>query len=536
MELEEEFKNMKKIVISCGPIPAKLDSVKIITNKFKGGLAFKTAEFLQNEFPQDEIIIIKWSGTNIPFKFTGKVIDVEDVFQYYDWFVQNAVNHDVFILAGAVANLTPSFPLKGKFPSHNYKVGEKFNIEFEIAPRSIDIIKKLNPRSTLISYKLFDAATEDELIKIGKELLETSKSNIVFANTPKDAKNIKIALTQDGGVMKLSFNEHLDMLSQIIKSEFFKTVVDDGEIPEEYKNYTDMISIFEKTFDKYGTVAFKTPKGIITTSRGHTGDSVIIHNVDFKKQCVYSSKKATLNAPTLFNMLINSEYDYIIHRHTSDPTIPTIPFEFPGTLQEVNAVGKNSVNIEFHGHLILKKFKDINWNTYYEDFPSRYFSSPKEIEEILNTENLRNIESLEVGGNTNVATKYSLDPFVESKTAINITYADLEHKKFDVIICKNAINYLTKDEIEKLKNALGDNGIFIANTFNHISKNSTRDNEVVHFDGDKINHYLIMKNDDIILHQFYFYDEKFFRNLGFNTKLYNDGRSILLSYKGDKLL
>ena len=30
----------KNIVISCGPIPARLDSVKFITNRFKGGLAF----------------------------------------------------------------------------------------------------------------------------------------------------------------------------------------------------------------------------------------------------------------------------------------------------------------------------------------------------------------------------------------------------------------------------------------------------------------------------------------------------------------
>ena len=31
------------VVISCGPIPAKVDSVKFITNRFRGGLAFQTA-------------------------------------------------------------------------------------------------------------------------------------------------------------------------------------------------------------------------------------------------------------------------------------------------------------------------------------------------------------------------------------------------------------------------------------------------------------------------------------------------------------
>lgn len=37
---------MKKVVISCGPIPARLDSVKFITNRFRGGLAFRTANYL----------------------------------------------------------------------------------------------------------------------------------------------------------------------------------------------------------------------------------------------------------------------------------------------------------------------------------------------------------------------------------------------------------------------------------------------------------------------------------------------------------
>jgi hypothetical protein len=36
----------KNVVVSCGPIPAKLDSVKYLTNVFKGGLAFETARRL----------------------------------------------------------------------------------------------------------------------------------------------------------------------------------------------------------------------------------------------------------------------------------------------------------------------------------------------------------------------------------------------------------------------------------------------------------------------------------------------------------
>jgi len=521
---------MKKIVISCGPIPAKLDSVKIITNQFKGGLAFKTAEFLQESFPSDKVTIVKWSGTKIPFDFTGDIVDINDVFDYYRWFENNAKLHDVFILAGAVANLTPSNPFEGKFPSHNYKVGQKFNIEFEIAPRSIDIIKKLNPRSTLIGYKLFDAKTDEELINIGKGLLHESKANIVFANTPKGAKDEKFALTQDGGVAKLSFDQHLDMIAQIINAEFFKSVTDDREIPDYLTNYVDMVNIFERTFEQYGTVAFKTDKGIITTSRGHIGEPVIVYDVDFDKKIIYSNKKATLNSPTLFNMLKDSEFDYVIHRHAFDPELPTIPFEFPGTIQETEAVGKRSVNITNHGYLILKKYSDVDWNKYYEEFPSRYFSTPEQIKSLLSAKNIKKIESLEVGGNNNVSTKYSLDPFVKADKAINITYEDLENKKFELIVCQNAINYLTKEEIEKLIESLKNNGVFIANTFRNLTWNSSRENEVTYYDGEKINHFLVKDNDDILHHQFYFYGEKFFRDLGFEVELYNEERSMIVKY------
>jgi hypothetical protein len=515
---------MKKIVISCGPIPAKLDSVKIITNQFKGGLAFKTAEFLQNEFKQDKVTIVKWRGTPIPFNFNGDVVDISDVFEYYKWFENNATLHDVFILAGAVANLTPSHPYEGKFPSHNYKVGEKFNIEFEIAPRSIDIIKKLNPRSTLIGYKLYDAKTDAELIEIGKGLLKESKANIIFANTPKNAKDEKFALTQDGGTAKITFDEHLNMISQIINAEFFKSVTSDLDIPEDLTHYVNMVNIFEKTFEEFGTVAFKTDRGIITTSRGHTGEPVIVYNVDFEKRIVYSNKKATLNAPTLFNMLNNSEFDYVIHRHDFSPNLPTVRFEFPGTIQEVLAVGKQSVNIENHGYLILKKFSQVDWTQYYDDFPERYFA---DFSKLKNTD-----RSLEVGGNKRVSAKYALDPYVKAEDAINITYDDLEKMKFDFITCRNAINYLTEDEIKKLTKSLSSDGVFVANTFSSINENSTRDNEAVYYDGNVVNHYLIKDNDEIIHHQFYYYDGDFFKRLGFEVRFYNDGKSMMVKYCG----
>lgn len=73
---------MKKVIISAGPMPAKLDSVKIITNKFKGGLVIKTAEALARD---SEVEIVKWEGTAVKFRDPQsdgriKVTSVGDLF------------------------------------------------------------------------------------------------------------------------------------------------------------------------------------------------------------------------------------------------------------------------------------------------------------------------------------------------------------------------------------------------------------------------------------------------------------------------
>ena len=99
-----------------------------------------------------------------------------------------------------------------------------------------------------------------------------------------------------------------------------------------------------------------------------------------------------------------------------------------------------------------------------------------------------------------------------------------------MIVCQNAINYLNLEEIKKIIDSLSIGGMFIANTFRNLSWNTNRDNEVTYFDGDKINHFLVKENDDILHHQFYYYGESFFRDLGFEIEFYNNETSMIVKY------
>lgn len=196
----------KRVLVTCGPIPARVDSVKYLTNMFKGGLAFKTAVWLSGN-KDFEVSVLCWKYTKVPDNMPQEIrVDtVNDVFEYYDWITANARNFDAFIMAAAVANLTPVHPYEGKFPSHNYKPGDEFDIRFMIAPRAIDAIKPLNPRCCLIGYKLFDEPDNEKLIDIARHTLADARANLIFANRPSEAKSRKIAVTADGSAFFLQF-------------------------------------------------------------------------------------------------------------------------------------------------------------------------------------------------------------------------------------------------------------------------------------------------------------------------------------------
>jgi len=363
---------MRKIIISAGPIPGKLDSVKYLTNRFKGGLAFKTAELLSHEF---DVTIIKWKYTDYKGGIT-QIVNIEDVDEYMTYMTTHEYDH--YILAGAVANLIPVNPWMGKFPSHNYKVGEEFDIKFTIAPRIIDEIKKKYPRSTLIGYKLFDGS-EEELIDAGWETLVNSKANAVFCNTPKTAKTEKIMILPDGSIHKMTFDEHIEKMKEIFNLMWYSTNVFnfEGKL-EPYKNEIEQLSkLLEKIKVKrepyeFGTVAYKLKEGcMITTTRGkREGGFCKIFHINHSIKKIFATNKATLNAPFL-ELLFDEFPDkkIILHGHNQLENVETLPYMFDGTNQYfniINHIGDNKLtefSVQNHGYYkLFSSFEDAeNW-------------------------------------------------------------------------------------------------------------------------------------------------------------------------------
>lgn len=352
-----------KVLITVGPIPAKLDSVKFLSNRFKGGLALKTAEMLKQR--GHDVYIVAWKHaelkTNIP------ITRIEDVVDYVQTVL--SMKMDAYILSAAVANLMPSNPYEGKFPSHKYKVGEKFNVEFEIAPRLIDMIKVKYPTATLIGYKLYDGTNED-LVKAGVKTLTDSKANLVFANNPIWAKDKKIAITSDGACFEINFDEHVEMMDKLIKDSFYKTILtnhkydlsnEDCELISNYPKY-------EKDGSIFGCFAIKKTEGFITTTRGKkkgVEKTAFVSKVDHENLIVYANEKATLNAP-LLDMFFseNPDFNYILHGHDLEGIQVDKEYSFAGTKRDnkyaIKTEEGQKVMLNHHGYIVgFKTFEKL---------------------------------------------------------------------------------------------------------------------------------------------------------------------------------
>src|SRR3989338_4353150 len=155
---------MKRILVTGGPVHSNLDAVKIITNRFKGGLMVQLAESLlgfetqvsylcgigaQQPSPQARLDVVMHEGFD---DYRRKVLEL-------------APDMDGVVLGAAVPNLIPAKPWQGKFPSHNYRPGDIISIDFMISPYVIEEVKKVAPGTQLFGFKLLSGANHEDLIR-----------------------------------------------------------------------------------------------------------------------------------------------------------------------------------------------------------------------------------------------------------------------------------------------------------------------------------------------------------------------------------
>tara|TARA_Y100000310_G_C20695203_1_gene825184 strand:- start:699 stop:1895 length:1197 start_codon:yes stop_codon:yes gene_type:complete len=379
---------MKKILITGGPVHAYLDDVKIITNKFKGGLmADLTVRFLWLEKAGEAVDITYLASKDSHFpdieEEQYKKVVHSGIYDYMEKVLELAPDMDAVILGAAVANLIPKNKIDGKFPSHNYKEGDTIPIDFTIAPRIIDRVKEVAPKTHLFGFKLLSGVEEAELIRAAYGIVLESKATAVIGN---DAQSLltKYIITKERGVHRIHNNYLAKWIMDMINDEYYKTVLIprsteiENENPNNFsmkstdlKKFLNIIKINRDEFITveeglvFGTVALRCSAGrfeggFLTTCRGkkELEGWTYVQGVDHNKREVYvrGEKKASLNAPLLHSIFkANPEVKHIIHHHKENLWIEN-RYEYapPGTVRDSVREGiGESFNVKNHGCFLL---------------------------------------------------------------------------------------------------------------------------------------------------------------------------------------
>jgi hypothetical protein len=381
----------RKVLITGGPVHAHIDDVKIVTNRFRGGLMASLAKELATRF-NCQVTYLTAPGAETPLEITDGSITVVKHSGFYDYqakVLEVAPQHTDVILGAAVLNLIPKNPIKGKFPSHNYQEGETVSLDFVITPRVITQVKKVAPKVNLFGFKLLSGASHDELMEAAWHTLISSKALAVIANDATDLQT-KYVLTKEAGEHPMPNTELASFLYELMCEEHYRTVDKMPEIPKwirenpkffesSQRTINSAFDAFKKLIGEYsqrprffikkqglifGTVAYKTNNGgFWTTGRGkhELNESCYVIDVDHVDKVVYTKDgKASLNAPLLHNILyIDDSVKAVVHGHFQDPTLPTLPYATPGTVRDSIRDVSGSFNIANHGCFLLLD-KDLN--------------------------------------------------------------------------------------------------------------------------------------------------------------------------------
>ena len=365
----------KKILVTGGPVHAYLDAVKVVTNRFRGGLMASLAHNLH--LKNCEVVYLTAIKYPVPDLHAIKIIYHDGFEDYKQLVLELAPQMDAVVLGAAVANLIPLHPIEGKFPSHNYKPGDVIPIDFTIAPRIIDEVKKVAPKTHLFGFKLLKDVSHEELVRSAYGVLIESKATAVFANDASNLDSICM-ITKERAEHPMKRRYIHEIISNFLTDEYYHT----NSIPTAASSNLELRQLLNRfqpfwkpTAEEYifGTVALRdSAGGFYTTTRGKNeiNSQAHVFSVNHENRTVCSSDKATLNAPLLdYIFKTNPKINAIVHLHKQIDELHTLSYAPPGTIRDSIRDVKSSFNIENHGCFLLlsgDKIKGLEINI--EDF------------------------------------------------------------------------------------------------------------------------------------------------------------------------
>jgi hypothetical protein len=360
----------RRILITGGPVHAYIDAVKLVTNRFKGGLMAQLADDFAEQF-DCQVTYLCARGSTLPLEHPRLTVRYHDGFEDYRAQVKAlAAEHTDVILGAAVANLIPANPLKGKFPSHDYQPGDIIPINFMIAPRVVEEVKAAAPHVNLFGFKLLSGAPREELVRAAYGIVLEAGAMAVIANDTQ-ALQEKLIVTKERGVHPVKNADLAAYLWTMMTDQYYRTEVapaqplsaDEGlfrcEVGRWMAGMPEMFTEVENGL-LFGTIAMRPlcgDTGFWTTARGKKELSGAVHvtHVDHERRTVHTEgAKATLNAPLLDSIFrALPQVLTIVHSHHELDELPTLPYAPPGSVRDTERTITGSFNIAEHGCFML---------------------------------------------------------------------------------------------------------------------------------------------------------------------------------------
>ena len=401
----------KKILITAGPVYGKIDDNKIISNRARGIWAAKLAHWLAQEHSFQVYLVLADTMRDSPFSKDYRqevvmgqvpgsgwvqVITHQGYFDYAEICSRYAGEVDAAIMAAAVLNYIPETTYVGKLPADK----EHISLNFILAPKVINEMKKINPRMTLIGCKLLFSDDEDKLIDAAYKVVLDARCNMVIANDGNLGLKTKYLVHQDKTVIKLENDfdglyGHILSHIQDVHWSTSQSREGRGRIVLYGNQFESVIEKYQHKFIKrlagkdfvFGSVAvrytepgFEDSEEFLISPREKGGefnrwDGVVCsldwdnrvvntwanHAWDEEKDDLIVRGKATLNAPLLARHLKKyPQATAVVHYHAPveedigiKGLLPVVPHAPPGTARDnEREIPGPCYYIEGHGWII----------------------------------------------------------------------------------------------------------------------------------------------------------------------------------------
>ncbi len=206
----------KSVLVTAGSTWVKIDTVRVITNIFKGKIGFTIAEMAAHMGADVTLLLGPSFGLSAYEPVANLHIIRFKFFDELDTLMRSELEkrpYDAVVHSAAVSDFRLATEYQGKIKSDT----DTLTLELVPTKKIVDYIKDIVPNTFLVKFKLEVDVTEDRLKEIAFKSLQHSRADLIVANiyNPAFADHEAFLIDPAGESYKVSGRE--DIAQSVLK-------------------------------------------------------------------------------------------------------------------------------------------------------------------------------------------------------------------------------------------------------------------------------------------------------------------------------